>query len=370
MAKKPQRQQLTRDAMITVIDAANSSVKAWSSHRNEVVTFESVLAPLTNKRGLDGQDKPTFTLVHNGQKLVVGAEGVRQHGVQSRARRFNSMNRYDPSPDSDWMHLIRVALLQAFPQTRGTGETITPTVILTVPISIYNDQARVDEIVDAFVGKTFALTDIEGCSVSIHFEAKRFKVQPEGVGALFHYAFDYNTLQHKDGHSTAGTTLVLDEGYETANLAWFDGAAYSRERSGTLERMGFGVVVRDLLDVLSRQAKGIDESHLDLALRAVAGWQPHTEKWIDVTRGMRLNVAPVYDRILAERTQQLVQRVLTLYSEQPTRLLLSGGAAHHTGALYADAFRKQGWHVVVVEQPDQANVLGLATYLLRKAVGG
>ncbi len=360
--------KFTTDSMIAVIDAGNSSAMVWSSHRREVITFESVLAPMTTKRSLEGDSKPAFTLAYGGQKLVFGTEGVRAHGVQSRTRRFNSMNRYDPTPESDWMHLIRVALLQAFPQTRGTGETIKPTVILTVPIGVYNDQAHVDEIISAFVGKTFTITDIEGCAVSIYFEAKRFKVQPEGVGALFHYAFDYNTLQPADGRSVNGTTLVLDEGYETANAAFFDGAAYNRERSGTLERMGFGVVVRELLESLSKQVRGIDESHLDLALREIAGHQPHTEKWVQVTRGMRFDVAPLYDRLLADRAQQMVQRVLTLYPEKPTRLILSGGASYHTGALYADAFKRQGWHVVQGDDPDQANVLGLATYLLRKAV--
>lgn len=355
------------EPMAAVIDAANSSVKVWSSHRREVISFESVLAPITKKRGLEADSKPPFTLVQGGQKLVFGAEGVRLHGVQSGVRRFNSMQRYDPAPDSDWMHLIRVALLQAFPQTRGTGETIKPVVILTVPISVYNVESHVDEIYAAFVGKTFTLTDSEGCSVSIHFEPKRFKVQPEGVGALFHYAFDARTLKPADGRGTQGTTLVLDEGYETANLAWFDGMAYNRERSGTLERMGFGVVVRDLLEVLSRQARGIEESHLDLALREIAGHVPHTEKWVQVTRGMRLDVAPVYDNLLANRTRQVVQRVLTLYPERPTRLLLSGGAHHHTGGLYADAFKAQGWHVVSAPDPDLANVLGLATYLRKQA---
>jgi hypothetical protein len=355
------------EPMAAVIDAANSSVKVWSSHRREVVAFESVLATMTRKRNLDSETKPRFTLVHGGQRLVFGAEDVRLHGTQSGVRRFNSMQRYDASADSDWMHLIRVALLQAFPQTRGTGETIKPIVILTVPISVYNDEMHVEEFYDAFVGRTFKLEDIDGCSVSIYFDPKRFKVQPEGVGALFHYAFDPQTLRVADGRSVTGTTLVLDEGYETINLAWFDGMAYNRERSGTLERMGFGVVVRDLLEALSKQVRGIDESHLDLALRDIAGSQPHTEKWIQVTRGMRLDVAAFYDRLLADRTRRVVQQVLTNYPERPTRLLLSGGAAHHTGALYADAFRVQGWQVVSAPDPDCANVLGLATYLRKRA---
>jgi hypothetical protein len=184
---------------------------------------------------------------------------------------------------------------------------------------------------------------------------------PESTGALFHWAYDPRTATRRPEVDTGGSTLVIDIGYETTDCTLFEGMKYRRDRAFTIRRAGMGNVVRSVRDYLlaTNAVRDVDESRLDLALRAVAGLRPGDEKWIEIS-GKEIEVTEVYDHSLSNEVQRITTRVKSLYTEDVTRALLAGGSVYHMRPVISSLLP---FYVVVAPDPAHANVFGAYTAL-------
>lgn len=342
--------------LIYAIDAGNGGVRGLSSGVSEVVQFEPVIAPLTNKKGIEGQEgSPDFSLTTEGKTEVFGVKDVFTHGKRDFIRRLNSQERYT---NSDYFKLLECLFLHLFPT--GNPEYITPTGVISVPARQYNDSAVVTEIKETWIGK-HVLTDYNGCELKVDIQPKRFNVIVESYGAMMHYAFDPKKLVSRPDTNTNGSTLVVDVGYETANQTLFEGTAYQRDRAFTLLRGGFGVVTRAVMEYAQAGVRDVDVSRLDKALQAVAGSKPGSKKIVEVAPGIMVDITDVYDDQVAGLAKRIADSVMTNYTEAVNRVLLSGGAVHHLKAYLEDALSPMP--VVVAPDPDIANVCGAFTML-------
>ena len=156
-------------------DAGNGTCKGKSSETRAVVQFEPVIAPLTDRRGLQHQEeRPTYSLKIDNQVLVFGVDDVFAHGKRTGLRRLNSQERYT---NADYFHLLDVLYLHTFAAYRGQT-VIAPTGILTVPIAVYNQAETIDQLRGTLVGK-HELTDWEGCTLRLDIQPKRLLLLPE-----------------------------------------------------------------------------------------------------------------------------------------------------------------------------------------------
>ena len=69
------------DLLIYSFDIGKGTVQGFSSDFRKIITFEPVMAPLTNKRSLaldtsEESKKPRFSLRENGQVSVFGVQDV------------------------------------------------------------------------------------------------------------------------------------------------------------------------------------------------------------------------------------------------------------------------------------------------------
>jgi hypothetical protein len=338
-------------------DAGNGTCKGLSSESRTVIQFEPVLAPLTDRRGLQRQDeRPTFSLRIDDQVLVFGVDDAFAHGKRTAIRRLNSQERYT---HADYFRLLAVLFLQVFAAYRG-HDVIAPTGVIAVPVAIYNHPDTLDEMRSTLVGK-HELVDADGCSLRLDLGARRLLIIPESYGALMHAAYDSGSLKKRPDADTAGTTLVVDIGYETTDLSLFEGLKYQRDRAESILRSGMGIVTRALHDYLEKTSRGIDVSRLDRALRAIAGKAPGAPKMIEPSPGVLIEVAEAYDLEVDNLAARLAQDILTRYPEAVSRVLLAGGGAYHLQrALRAHLAPLP---VVIAPDADVANVLGGFTAL-------
>ena len=310
--------------MIYSFDVGNGKCAALSSEIRDVVQFEPVIAPLSDKRALSKADeKPNFSLQMDGQTLVFGVEDVFQHGKRAAIRRLNASERYG-SPD--YFRLIDVLYLHAFAAQRGLGgEFIRPSGVVSVPVEVFNNAAAVATINDTLAGR-HTLVDYDGCELRIEIVPERLKIQPESSGALMHWAYD-ETLKKRN--STSGSTLVIDIGYETTHASLYEGMKYQRDRAVSIWRAGMGVVARQLADYARGAVRDVDVSRLDRGLRAVAGIKPGNAKCVEVAPGVQVDVTAAYDQALDELSAKIADDLTTHYRESVTRVVLAGGGAYH-----------------------------------------
>lgn len=359
MAKK-----LTNNSAVPYLyafDAGNGSCKGVSSERSELIQFAPVIAPITDKRALNAEDEKPGISLRLGDKLsdvlVFGVDDVFEHGKRTAIRRLNARERYT-SPD--YFSLLDVLYLQVFAAQRGKPDTITPTGILSVPIEQYNDEPVVDEIRATLAGKK-VLADYEGCTLRLDIQPRRLVIIPESTGALTHWAYDPRTLTKRKNVNSAGTTLVIDIGYETTDTSLFEGLRFQRDRAFTIGRAGMGVVARAVQEYARRALRDADVSRIDAALTRVAGLKPGVKKTIEPSPGVYLDVTDVYDATVADIAIQIAQTTATNYTEAVSRIVLAGGGAYHMAEPLMSQF--EGVAVEVVPDPDAANVYGGYTLL-------
>jgi hypothetical protein len=323
--RKTMNRQTANHSLLYSFDAGNGTCKGLSGESRGVIQFEPVLAPLTDRRGLQRQDeRPTFSLRVDDQALVFGVDDVFTHGKRTAIRRLNSQERYT---HADYFRLLQVLFLQVFAAYRGR-DVIAPTGVIAVPVAIYNHPETLDQMRSALVGQ-HELVDAGGCALRLDLRANRLLVIPESYGALMHAAYDPGSLKRRPDTDTAGTTLVVDIGYETTDLALFEGLKYQRDRAESILRSGMGIVTRALHDYLDKTTRGTDVSRLDRALRAIAGKAPGAPKAIEPSPGVLVDVAEPYDLEVDDLAARLAQDILTRYPEAVSRVLLAGGGAYH-----------------------------------------
>src|SRR5512135_1746670 len=162
-----------------------------SSEIQSVITFEPVLAPETDRRGIVAQEtRPRFTLFEDGHCTVFGIDDVFAHGRRTAIRRLNSMERYTTA---DYSRLFQVLLHQAFTAYHNTQMCITPVGIVAVPIIVYNNEAIINEMRNSLV-RQYAIQDGSENILLVELQTRRLQLVPESYGTLMHYAFDPCTL--------------------------------------------------------------------------------------------------------------------------------------------------------------------------------
>jgi hypothetical protein len=359
MARKPMNAEVL---LLGSLDVGNGEAKGVSTAGKELVSFEPVIAPMSKKRGLSAEEKPYFSLrLADNSKMVYGVDDVFAYGQRENIRRLNSTERYTTP---DYFNMVDVLLLHLFREYRGLGEYIKPVLAMAIPVEQYNNENIVEEIKSTLLGKRY-IVDADACELHIQINSSNLHIIPESSGAMVHYAFDPETLKRRG--DTGGSTLVIDPGYETTDTTLFEGMKYQRDRAFTFRRTGMGSVTRAVGDYVRTVIRDADDSRVDVAMRAIAGIKPGAAKVIEPTPGKRVDISPVYDDAIANLAQRIAQDVQTAYTEDVSRVLLSGGGAYHLSHALRDQMR---FHVEIAPTPEYANVYGALTTLKIKAESG
>jgi hypothetical protein len=355
--KRKMRKPMATPILFYSFDAGNGTCKGISSEVQTVIQFEPVIAPLTDRRGIQRQDeRPIYGLRVDDQVLVFGVDDVFAHGKRTAIRRLNSQERYT---HADYFRLLDVLYLHSFAVCRGR-DVIAPTGVIAVPVNVYNNGETIDQLRNTLVGQ-HELIDGEGCTLRLDIQAKRLLILPESYGALMHYAYDPGSLKKRSEAATAGTTLVIDIGYETTDLSLFEGLKLQRDRAESVLRAGMGIVTRAVHDYLDKTTRATDVSRLDRALRQIAGQGPGTPKTIEPTPGVLVDVAAQYDAEIDSLAARIAQEILTRYPEAISRVLLAGGGAYHLQRTLRSHLAPLP--VEIVPDAEVANVLGGFTAL-------
>lgn len=340
----------TGNLLIGCIDAGNGKAKGLGNARPDVIKFEPLVAPITEKRGLEGDERvPQFTLKDGPQHLVFGLDDVTEFGKWAQRRRLNALERYT---DPDYFRILNVQLLQLFAAYRGQGEYIEPVIALSLPISQYNNVEVTTAIRKQLVGK-HELMGLDACQLRINIRDEKLALVPESYGALMHWAYDLKTLKAR--HPMAGTIVIVDIGYETTDVSVFAGGKYQRDSSFSLERAGMGIVARAIRDFIGKSIRGTDVTRIDRAMRSLAGLPPGMEKKIEVLEGVTVDVTDVYDSEISNLGVRIAQDVLTQYTDAATRIVVTGGGDCHLGAMMTNEL---GSLVEHSDDAEDANLLG------------
>lgn len=356
------RRTIDPSVLLYSFDAGNGDCKGISTDVRDVIRFEPVIAPMTDRRGVVSADeRPDFSLRLEDEIYVFGLDDVEKHGVPGNARRFNALERYQ---DSDYRMLIDVLYLQTFGAYRNGSDVIKPTGAISLPISQYNDDSVRDTLKDSLIGKR-VLEDYDGCELRLDIDSKRLAIVPESYGALMHYAFDPVTLARREGAALAGQTLVIDVGYLTTDVSMFNESQYQRAQTVTLPDMGMKQVVTAVMEYGIARGLLTDETNTDLAIRPLAGVAAGAPKQAALLRGRSIEVGNVYDTAVRRLAQKIAQAVRSTFPKMATRALLAGGGAYHLKGLLADLWK--GTPVIQAPDPELANVYGAFTGLKQKA---
>jgi len=351
--------------MLYAFDAGNGLCKGLSGETKTLVEFEPVVAPITDQRALIAKDEnPTFSLVSKGRAEVFGIDDVFAHGKRTAIRRFNSQERYT---SSDYFHMIDVLFMHTFSPHWNRETVIKPTGVINIPIGIYNNPPVVEEIRENLIGAR-TITDAAGNTLKIEIEPDRLLIVPESYGALMHYAYDAGTLRKRPDIDMTGTTLVVDIGYETTDMSLFEGLHYQRDRTESEQRAGMGVISRALQNYIKRGVRNADVSRIDRAMQKIAGIAPGQLKEIEPIPGIVCDVTDIYDETVSDLAPRIAQEVLTRFPEAVNRVVLAGGGAYHLREAIEEHL--QPLQVVVVPNPELANVLGGFTMLNIQALAG
>ena len=358
------------------VDAGNGNIDGISSVIDEVVSFEPVVAPMTERRGLETDTSyPQFSLLHGGERNqpaiveVFGVADVFGYGKRDLKRRLNSKER---NLDTDYLNMLNLSLFHIFKPYRNAteGDVIAPVGIISLPISQYQKKDLVASLREKFSGAR-VITDGRNNTLYIYINPDKLQILPESTGGMFHSVFDPHTLKRRPDAGTGGTTLFVDIGYETTDCSLYEGMRYIQDRSVTVERAGMGNVVRSVTDYLMQTYREADENRIDVALKKVAGIAPNKKKSIEIAPGVSADITAVYDQTLAAVCKRISDRISTFYTEAITRVTLGGGGTHHmTMALrprLMETFSLNADTVSACPEPEKANVLGGLSMLLQLA---
>lgn len=342
-------------------DAGNGNCKGVSTATPGVIQFAPVVTLKTDRRGLNEEDeRPTISLKERDDKIYVfGVDDVFKHGKRTAIRRLNSGERY---LSEDYFRFLHVLFLQSFSAYRGNSDYISPTGVISVPIKQYNDDDVTGEIRATLIGKR-TLEDNEGCTLRLDIDGKRLTIIPESAGAMAHYAFDPATLRKRPENQTAGTTLVIDIGYETTDVSLFEGMAYQRDQGFTIPHAGMGLVARAIQEHARTELRDADASRIDRGMRLIAGTKTGAPKKIEVAPGIWLDVGELYDSEIDLLAHLIADEVRTQFSGSVVRAILTGGGAYHLKDALSD---RLPFDPVICPDPDTANVLGGLTLLKLK----
>lgn len=325
-----------------------------------VIQFEPTAAPLTKGRALDSKDEAvSYSLRHDdGRIFVYGADDVRNHGEANQVTRLNSLERYT---DSTYVDLVKVLFLHLFAKHRGESSAITPTGVISVPISVYNDAEQTEKIKASIAGN-WKIEDAQGCILRIKIDPAKLGVLPESVGALQHYAFDHKTLKPRPDNDASGNVLVVDIGYLTTDMSLHTDAKFLRNRATTEPTIGMQRITQRVQDMIRDTGRDVDISQVDAGLRLLSGLDKGSK--FATIGGHRFDVSGVYDPSVTILAQQLRDAIMNRYHDAIALVLLTGGGAYHLGRYMTDLLP---FPTVTCPDPAVANVLGGYTRIARGA---
>lgn len=357
-ASKKQTSGIGSAQHLVALDVGNGECAGISSEVRTPVTFEPLVAPITNKHAVEKEnERPYFSLyIGENETLVFGIDDVYEHGQRDSARRQSGMDRY---LSDDYLNFIDVLLLHLLPSWRGRDERITPTIAINLPVSQFNHPEVGSKIKERLEGIR-NVRDHEGCILQLDIDASKIVILPESTGALMHHA--YSPALEKRG-DTDGQTLVVDIGYETTDTTLFVGMKYQRERAYTIPRAGMGNIARTVAEAAGKAIRGVDVSLVDRAMRSLPG-KDAADMWISIN-GKEFNAAKVYAHAIMTEAQKIADAILTSYQSDVSRVVVAGGGAYHLTAALRELlpFEK----IVKVANPEHANVYGAYTTLMLQA---
>ena len=351
--------------MLYAFDAGNGLCKGLSGETKTLVEFEPVVAPMTDQRALIAKDeKPTFSLISKGRTEVFGIDDVFAHGKRTAIRRFNSQERYT---SQDYFHMIDVLFHARASRPTGTkhahqanGRNQHPDRRLQQRANCRRNPRQSDRY-------SVPSTTLPAIRSSVELEPDRLLIVPESYGALMHYAYDAGTLRKRDKLDMSGTTLVVDIGYETTDMSLFEGLHYQRDRTESEPRAGMGVISRALQNYIRRGVRNADVSRIDRAMQKIAG--------IPAGEPRKSSRSPAHRR-RHRSLRRSRERSRAAYRAGSADALpgngqprAAGGRRRVSSARSADRASRTA-QVVVVPNPELANVLGGFTMLNIQAMSG
>jgi hypothetical protein len=344
---------VSSEGLLFAINVGNGTCQMMTSQARDVVQFEPVIAPITDKRGLEAEDeKPRFSLMVDDSILVAGVTDVMKHGKSNMSRRRNSIDRVTID---DYFYFLAMLFLHGFADLRGRPEVIQPTGIITVPNSVYNDAEAIGLMESRLFRKTEKLVDYDGCELRLELKKDRVFIRPEAAFDVMHWARTGDG-RARAGNSMAGSLLIVDIGYLTTQFSLFVDGVYQRDQSYTLEKAGMIVVVERIHDWLSKGGRGVDMSYLDIALREVAKFPLGAKKLAQVAPGVMVDVAPVYDSAVTALAQRIIDEASTRYPKRISKGSISGGGFYHLGKLIDDKLPVKDMYPM--PDPEVAGVVG------------
>jgi len=331
------------------------------------LSFEPIMAPRTHARDVsEKQSHPTLTLLKGDQVMVFGADDVFKFGNRKLRRRAANEQRYG---SSDYYDLLAVSLLQVLHNYRGK-ETVSPRIIISMPIDQFNKEHMVKEI-KAGVANMKHIVGEDGCVLNLSIDPKQVLVVPESLGTAIYYAYQKN-LNPQKGTSLSGVTMVADIGLLTCNISRFENGAYVPESSLTVGRGGFNTVVYAIINWLKESGyTNPDFTLIDVGLRSVCDKPFGSPKVIDIGGGNRVDVQPAYDPAIQQLTMAINDALGNAAPDTVNRVLITGGTSYHIGRYlkeYVDVYSNG----ILVKNPAIANVCGAYLFywqmLARKSI--
>lgn len=337
------------EVLMYAFNGGNGSVKGLSNNVDGPVSFESVTAPITNKKGLRPEDEhPTFSLCVDGQSYVFGLDDVFAHGRRDKIQRHNSLERY---VTAEYFRLLKVLFMHAFPTYVNSGKVIMPVGIVSLPISEYNKDKVREEVKTTLVGE-HEIIDHAGNTLYVRILADKIDVTAESTGDLYHWVYS--------GHSAEGTQLIVDIGYETTDCSLFENGIYQRDRAMTIPRTGMGNVARGIHDYLGNHVRGADITRIDRSMRGLAG-KGCDQRKIEVAPGVAVDVREVYDFEIDQLSTKIANGVSTFYTEDVTQVIVAGGGAYHQSYILQDKLPFD--NVAQLPESEFGDIMGMMAYL-------
>jgi len=345
------------------IDGGNGEGEGVCSETSAIVRVEPVIAPITTRRAFqlneDSTDKPTFTLKTGDEIEVFGIKDVHTYGKKESKRRFNALERYT---HPDYFKLIYVLLLQLFRQYLNNDTALNLRGIISVPISVYQDEAVLSEIRNTLAtGKELILVDQDGNQLKIIIQPNALTIIPESVGALYYHTFDPSTLKPRQFRTIKGFTMIVDTGYLSTDISIFEGQKYLRDLNESLSPVGMRLVVLAIMAAIVKAAggnvRGLDETQIDYDMR----------KWVDSPKGQKkiitigeqtFDVTQAYDTAIDHLATQIEQTIFNRFSQVGVnRVLLAGGGAYHLRSILVAKLASLGL-VAQIDHCEVANAIG------------
>lgn len=340
--------------LFAALDLGNGECVGVSNEVTQPVSFEPVVAPMTEGRAYADNELARFTLrIEDGRKLVFGIDDVYAHGQRDLMRRQSGMDRY---LGDDFLNFFDVLMLHLFPSYRGHDQRISPIIALNLPVSQYNKPEVSQALIDNLSGIR-NMVDQEGCILQMSIDPRNIIILPESTGALMHYAFRAGERRG----DTDGQTLVIDIGYETTDTSLYLGMKYQRDRARTIQRAGMGNIARVVAAEAAKSIRDVDVSMVDRELRKLVGRTP--DNMIIQLNGKPFDAGRIYPFAVRTEAQKIADGTLTHYQTDVSRAVLGGGGTYH---LQDELRTLLPWKIKAVTTPELANVLGAYETLMER----